>query len=61
MLENVFYINLAHRLDRKRQIEQELNELQWKYNRFNAVKLNDGRTGCSMSHLTLLKRQKTKI
>ena len=30
----------------------------WNYQRFNAVKLKDGRIGCSMSHLSLLKKAK---
>ena len=58
MLNNVFYINLDHREDRKKNIENELNELMWDYQRFNAIKLKDGRIGCSMSHLTLLKKAK---
>lgn len=58
MLNNVFYINLDHREDRKKNIENELNELMWNYQRFNAVKLKDGRIGCSMSHLSLLKKAK---
>lgn len=58
MLKNVFYINLDHREDRKQNIESELNELNWGYKRFNAIKLNDGRIGCSMSHLSLLKKAK---
>jgi glycosyl transferase family 25 len=32
--------------------------LNWKYQRFNAIKLNDGRVGCSMSHLKLLEMAK---
>ncbi len=58
MLENVFYINLKHRKDRKRHVEKELKKLKWKYTRFNAVKNNDGRLGCSMSHLKLLQMAK---
>ena len=58
MLKNVFYINLDHREDRKQNIENELNELNWEYKRFNAIKLKDGRIGCSMSHLALLKKAK---
>tara|TARA_B000000557_G_C20793657_1_gene452242 strand:+ start:491 stop:1108 length:618 start_codon:yes stop_codon:yes gene_type:complete len=60
MLENVFYINLKHRKDRKRHVENELNKLGWKYERFNAIKNKDGRLGCSMSHLKLLEMAKTK-
>lgn len=60
MLENVYYINLKHRKDRKRHVEKELNKLGWKYERFNAIKNNDGRLGCSMSHYKLLNMAKDK-
>ena len=60
MLENVYYINLKHRKDRKRHVEKELKKLGWKYERFNAIKNKDGRLGCSMSHLKLLEMAKTK-
>lgn len=59
-IENVYYINLEERVDRKRQIEAQLNTLKWKYQRFNAVKAKSGRVGCSMSHLKLLKMAKEK-
>ena len=56
MLENIFYINLEHRTDRKEHVENELKKMGWNnYTRFNAIKCNDGRVGCSMSHLKLLK------
>ena len=51
---NVFYINLDSRTDRKQLIENELNELEWKYERFPAIEKEDGRLGCSMSHLRVL-------
>ena len=60
MLENVYYINLENRSDRKTLVESELDELGWKYQRFNAIKTKDGRVGCSMSHLKLLKTAKEK-
>jgi GR25 family glycosyltransferase involved in LPS biosynthesis len=60
MLENVFYINLEHRTDRRTQVEEELNTLGWKYERFNAIKLPNGRVGCSMSHLKLIKHAKER-
>ena len=59
MLENIFYINLEHRTDRKAHVENELKKMGWKnYTRFNAIKCKDGRVGCSMSHLKLLKDAK---
>lgn len=59
-LENIFYINLKERNDRKSHVESELNKLGWKYTRFDAVKTKSGRVGCSMSHLKLLKMAKNK-
>ena len=39
MIENVYYINLENRSDRKTSsVENELNSLGWKYQRFNAIK-----------------------
>jgi GR25 family glycosyltransferase involved in LPS biosynthesis len=60
MIENVYYINLENRSDRKTSVENELNSLGWKYQRFNAIKTKDGRVGCSMSHLKLIKMAKEK-
>jgi len=56
-LENIFYINLEHRIDRKNNIENELIKLGLlqKAKRFNAIKMNNGAIGCSLSHLQLLK------
>lgn len=59
MLNNIYYINLEHRKDRKEHVESELNKMGWSnYNRFNAIKHIDGRVGCSMSHLSILKLAK---
>lgn len=58
ILENVYYINLEERTDRKIHVEKELTELGWSFQRFNAVKAKSGRIGCSMSHLKLLMKAK---
>jgi GR25 family glycosyltransferase involved in LPS biosynthesis len=61
MLDNIFYINLEQRTDRKKNVEQQLNNIGWtNYTRFNAIKCKDGRVGCSMSHLKILKNAKEK-
>lgn len=61
MLDNIYYINLEHRTDRKKHVEKQLNNIGWKnYTRFNAIKCKDGRVGCSMSHLKILKDAKEK-
>jgi GR25 family glycosyltransferase involved in LPS biosynthesis len=48
------YINLESRKDRREHIEQELKSIGIHGVRFNAVKLQNGRIGCSMSHLKCL-------
>ena len=48
------YINLESRKDRREHIEQELKSIGINGVRFNAVKLQNGRIGCSMSHLKCL-------
>jgi GR25 family glycosyltransferase involved in LPS biosynthesis len=48
------YINLENRKDRREHIEQELKSIGIHGLRFNAVKLQNGRIGCSMSHLKCL-------
>lgn len=53
-MENVYYINLEHRKDRKESIEKQLNKLGWKYTRFNAVQHPNGAIGCTLSHIKLL-------
>ena len=54
-IKNVFYINLDHRLDRKNHIETQLKNVGFShFDRFNAIKLANGRIGCSMSHLRCL-------
>jgi len=55
-LEHIFYINLEHRIDRKVSVEYELKNLGLleKAQRFNAIKTENGRIGCSLSHLQLL-------
>jgi GR25 family glycosyltransferase involved in LPS biosynthesis len=54
-IKHGFYINLASRTDRKEQVEEQLRNVGLTCaKRFNAVKLDDGRVGCSMSHLKCL-------
>lgn len=48
------YINLESRKDRKEHIEEELKSIGIHGVRFNAIKLQNGRIGCSMSHLKCL-------
>lgn len=53
-IKHAFYINLDHRTDRKEHVEKELNTIGIKAERFNAIKMENGAIGCSMSHLKLL-------
>lgn len=53
-IKHCLYINLASRPDRKQHIEEELRGVGLNPIRFNAIKLKNGRIGCSMSHLKCL-------
>jgi glycosyl transferase family 25 len=53
-IKNAFYINLDHRTDRNEHVQKELNSIGIKAERFNAIKMENGAVGCSMSHLKLL-------
>jgi glycosyl transferase family 25 len=61
-IKNAFYINLEHRTDRKLHIEEQLKNMGISATRFNAIKMENGAIGCSMSHLKLLQMaQLTKL
>jgi glycosyl transferase family 25 len=53
-IKNIFYINLEHRTDRKERVEKELLKIGIRAQRFNAIKMENGAIGCSMSHLRIL-------
>ena len=55
-ITNIFYINLEHRTDRKEHVENQLKLIGLKGQRFNAIKMENGAVGCSMSHLKLLQQ-----
>lgn len=59
-LENIFYINLESRKDRRVLVERELNELGWKYERFNAIKHSVGIIGCGWSHMNVVMQAKER-
>jgi glycosyl transferase family 25 len=59
-IKNIFYINLEHRIDRKEHVEKQLENIGFHgYQRFNAIKKDNGAIGCSMSHLNLLQQALT--
>lgn len=54
-IKHAFYINLEHRVDRRIHIEKELKSVGLNaFQRFNAIKMNFGALGCSLSHLKCL-------
>jgi len=53
-----FYINLESRRDRKVHVEDELRKIGIVPQRFNAIRLQNGALGCSMSHLGCLETAK---
>jgi len=56
-IKNIFYINLDHRTDRKLHVETQLAKIGLQgFQRFNAIRMENGAIGCSMSHLKLLQQ-----
>jgi glycosyl transferase family 25 len=54
-ITHVFYINLEHRTDRRVHVEHQLRNIGINNaQRFNAIKMENGAIGCSMSHLQCL-------
>jgi glycosyl transferase family 25 len=58
-IKHAFYINLEHRTDRKDHVEKELKKIGIKSTRFNAIKMEKGAIGCSLSHLKCLQTAST--
>jgi glycosyl transferase family 25 len=57
-IKYTFYINLESRPDRKIYVEQQLNNIGINATRFNAVQMNNGAIGCSISHLKCIQLAK---
>ena len=57
-LKHIFYINLEKRTDRKLHVEQQLANIGVEGIRFNAVEMDNGAVGCSLSHLKCLEMAK---
>lgn len=58
-IEHTWYINLHTRPDRKDHVEEQLQAIGIQNaNRFNAIKMDNGAIGCSMSHLHILEMAK---
>jgi glycosyl transferase family 25 len=58
-IKHTFYINLEHRTDRRTHVENQLATLGLSATRFNAIKMENGAVGCSMSHLKILQNAVT--
>lgn len=58
-IAKIIYINLEQRVDRKEQIENELNAFGLTYERHNAFCNTQDGIGCAKSHLAVLKKAKT--
>jgi GR25 family glycosyltransferase involved in LPS biosynthesis len=54
LLKNTFYINLESRTDRLEHIHRELDKMNIKGERFNAIKTKVGSIGCTLSHIKCL-------
>lgn len=58
LLKNTLYINLEHRVDRLVNIITQLKSLNVTGTRFNAIKMNKGHIGCTISHIKCLELAK---
>lgn len=60
-IDKIIYINLNKRQDRRKDIEEELNNFNLNYERFQAIEYpNFGIYGCGLSHLEVLKIAKER-
>lgn len=60
-IDKIIYINLKKREDKQEFIENELNNYELLYERFEAIDyIQQGNVGCSLSHLAVLKLAKER-
>jgi ribosomal-protein-serine acetyltransferase len=60
-IDKIIYINLSKRTDRREEIENELNNFNLYYERFEAIPTPEcGIYGCGLSHLSVLKLAKER-
>lgn len=60
LLEHTLYINLEHRNDRREHAEAEFAKMGIRAERVNAVKLDVGAVGCTLSHIKCIKLAKER-
>ena len=60
-IDNIFYINMEKRKDRRSEIESELNNFNLPFERFEGIETKGfGTLGCGKSHLAVLKIAKER-
>ena len=60
LFEHTFYINLASRTDRLAHVVVELAKMDIEGERIDAIKMDNGALGCTMSHIHCLKLAKSR-
>jgi GR25 family glycosyltransferase involved in LPS biosynthesis len=60
-MENIYYINLDSRTDRRSSIEKQLSKYNISYNRFEAIQHVNGLMGCAMSHIEALRKCNSEL
>jgi len=53
-IDNILFINLEARTDRKEYVQKQLRSIGLIGQRFNAIRLQNGAAGCTMSHIKCL-------
>jgi len=53
-LENIYYIHLLSRIDREKHMKEQFHLLGWEGEQVKAVEMQDGRVGCTLSHIKCL-------
>jgi hypothetical protein len=60
LLKNTLFINLEHRKDRLEHVNTEFKKMGITAERVNAVKMNTGAVGCTMSHIKCIELAKER-
>jgi len=60
LLKNTLFINLEHRKDRLEHVNSEFKKMEIDAERVNAIKMNTGAVGCTMSHIKCLELAKQR-
>jgi GR25 family glycosyltransferase involved in LPS biosynthesis len=60
LLKHTLFINLEHRKDRLEHINTEFKKMEIDAERVNAIKMNTGAVGCTMSHIKCLELAKQR-